>query len=72
MIYHPDFPGVYYIGMYKLLIGFGALVGGIAGAYIPQLWGDDDMFGGMSILFSTIGGIAGIVLGYMLARRLSE
>lgn len=58
--------------MYKLLIGFGALVGGIAGAYVPVLWGDDDMFSGMSILFSTIGGIAGIFLGYVLARRFSE
>jgi uncharacterized membrane protein YeaQ/YmgE (transglycosylase-associated protein family) len=58
--------------MYKLLIGFGALVGGIAGAYVPALWGDTDMFSGMSILFSTISAIVGIVLGYMLARRFSE
>jgi len=58
--------------MYKLLIGFGAVVGGIAGAYVPYLWGDTNLFSGMSILFSTIGGIVGIILGYMAARRLSE
>ena len=58
--------------MYKLLIGLGALVGGITGAYVPMLWGDDDLFSGMSILFSTIGGLVGIWLGYLLAKRLSE
>lgn len=58
--------------MYKLLIGFGALVGGIAGAYVPVLWGDNDLFSGMSILLSTVGGIVGIILGYKLAKRISE
>lgn len=57
--------------MYKLLIGFGALVGGIGGAYIPYLWGDTNFFGAMSILFSTIGAIVGIWFGYKLAQRLS-
>lgn len=56
--------------MYKLLIGIGAFVGSIAGAYIPSLWGDTDIFGGMSILFSVIGGLAGIWLGYVFARRI--
>jgi len=58
--------------MYKLLIGLGALVGGIAGAYVPVLWGDNDLFSAMSILLSTIGAIVGIILGYKLAKRLSE
>ena len=57
--------------MYKLLIGIGAFVGGIAGAYVPSLWGDTDLFSGMSILFSVIGGLVGIWLGYMLAKRLA-
>ncbi|HWT40646.1 MAG TPA: hypothetical protein VN081_05280 [Dongiaceae bacterium] len=57
--------------MYKLLITFGAGIGGIAGAYVPYLWGDTSFFGGMSILFSTIGGLVGIWLGYKLAKRLS-
>ena len=58
--------------MYKLLIGLGAFVGGIAGAYIPALWGDNEIFGIMSILLSTVGAIVGIILGYNLAKRLSS
>ena len=58
--------------MYKLLIGLGAFVGGIAGAYIPMLWGDTDLLSIMSILLGTVGAIAGIILGYMLAKRLSS
>jgi len=57
--------------MYKLLITIGAAIGGIAGAYIPYLWGDTEFFGGWSILFSTIGGFVGIWLGYKVAKRLS-
>ncbi len=57
--------------MYKLCIGFGAAIGGIAGAYVPYLWGDTDLFSGMSILFSTVGAIVGIWLGYLLAKRLA-
>ena len=64
--------GILKEAMYKLLIGFGAVVGGIAGAYVPALWGDTDMFGGMSILFATIGGLAVIFLGFILARKLSD
>ena len=58
--------------MYKLLIGLGAFIGGIAGAYIPALWGDNDMFGIMSILLGTVGAVVGIFLGYALAKRLSS
>lgn len=56
--------------MLKLLILIGATIGGIAGAYIPSLWGDTDLFSGWSILFSTIGALVGIWLGYKLARRI--
>lgn len=56
--------------MMKMLILLGATIGGIAGAYIPNLWGDADFFSGWSILFSTIGGIVGIWLGYLLAKRI--
>lgn len=56
--------------MYKLLIGLGAFIGGIAGAYVPSLWGDTDFLSIWSIIFGTIGGIVGIFLGYALARRL--
>lgn len=58
--------------MYKLLVGTGAVVGGIAGAYVPMLWGDNDLFSPMSILLSTVGAILGIILGFMLAKRWSE
>lgn len=58
--------------MNKFIITLGAGIGGIAGAYIPNLWGDNDFFSGWSILFSTIGGIAGIWLGYKLAQRIGE
>lgn len=57
--------------MYKLLILTGATIGGIAGAYLPVLWGDTDLFSGWSILCSTIGGLVGIWAGYKLAKRLA-
>lgn len=57
--------------MYKLLILTGATIGGIAGAYVPSLFGDTDMFSGWSILGSTIGGLVGIWLGYLLAKRIA-
>jgi hypothetical protein len=51
----------------KLLIGFGATGGSILASYIPALWG-----GGMlaSVLFSVIGGIAGVLLAYRLGKAL--
>jgi len=58
--------------MYKLLIGIGAFAGGIAGAYVPSLWGDTDIFSGWSILFSVIGGLVGIWVGYLIARRIDS
>lgn len=56
--------------MMKLFILLGAGIGGVAGAYVPFLWGDADFFSPMSILLSTIGAIVGIVLGYKIAKRL--
>ncbi len=56
--------------MYKLLITLGAGIGGIAGAYVPFLWGDTEFFSGWSILFSTIGAFVGIWAGYKLAKKL--
>ena len=56
--------------MYKFFIMLGAGVGGIAGAYVPYLWGDTDLFSGWSILCSTIGGLVGIWLGYVAAKRI--
>lgn len=56
--------------MNKSIILFFATIGGIAGAYVPVLWGDTDMFSGASILLSTIGGIAGIWLGVIVSKRI--
>jgi ABC-type cobalt transport system substrate-binding protein len=51
----------------KLLIGFGATGGSILASYIPALWD-----GGIlaSLLFSVIGGIAGVVLAYRLGKAM--
>lgn len=57
--------------MNKFLILTGATVGGIAGAYVPFLWGDTNLFSGWSILLSVIGGLVGIWAGYKLAQRLA-
>jgi phage tail tape-measure protein len=51
----------------RSVIGMCVAVGSIAGGYVPTLWGASD-FSVMSLLFSGIGGIAGVWLG----RRLSE
>ena len=55
--------------MTKFLIGLGSFGGTIGGSYIPTLWGEDS-FSLAGILFSIIGGIVGILLGYQLAKRL--
>lgn len=55
--------------MNKKLILFFATVFGIAGAYVPMLWGDTNMLGGWSILMSVIGGFFGIWLGVVVSKR---
>jgi len=45
----------------KTIYYLAAFIGSIVGAYIPQLWGAG-MFSFSSVLFSAIGGIAGIVV----------
>lgn len=56
--------------MNKTLILLGATIGGIAGAYFPMLFGDNDIFSVWSILGGMVGGLVGIWLGYKLAQRL--
>lgn len=56
--------------MNKTLILTGATIGGIAGAYIPTLFGDTDIFSLWSILGGMVGGFVGIWAGYKLAQRL--
>ena len=45
------------------------IVGGYVGSYIPTLWGAG-YFSFSSILFSMIGGIAGIFLGFKTSQML--
>jgi hypothetical protein len=42
-------------------------IGGAVGAYIPLLWGGS-VFSFSSVIFSGLGGIGGIWLGYKLGR----
>lgn len=61
-------PSLYTKGM-KIVILVSAGLFGTAGAFIPYLWGDTDLFSGMSILCSTLGGILGVWVGYKIGKR---
>lgn len=53
-----------------MLITIGMGVGSTLGALAPQLWGDRDLLGGMSILLGLVGGIVGIWLAVKLSKQL--
>ena len=55
--------------MNKKVILLIATIGGIAGGYLPVLFGDNDPLGGWSILCGTLGGLVGIWLGVVLSKR---
>lgn len=57
--------------MNKMMITLGMGVGSTVGALLPQLWGDGDMLGGMSILLGLVGGILGIWLAVKLSKMMS-
>jgi len=44
-------------------------IGGIAGGYVPVMFGDNSMLDGWSILGGFIGGLVGIWLGVILSKR---
>lgn len=44
----------------------GMTIGSLIGSFIPVLWGDNP-FSVASVIFTAIGGIAGIVIGYKMA-----
>lgn len=54
----------------KSIIYLSTLVGLTVGSFVPMLWGGS-LLGGMSVLFSTIGGIVGIWIGVVVSKRLS-
>ncbi len=56
--------------MNKTIITFSAAVFGIAGSYIPFLFGVTDIFSGWSIFMGFVGGIFGIWLGVWISKRL--
>jgi len=51
----------------KNLIWIGMVVGSTVGSFIPVLWGAST-FSDSSIVFSTIGGIAGVLGGFKLSK----
>jgi hypothetical protein len=51
----------------RTIIGIGAAVGSTAGAYLPLLWGAG-LFSSSSVILTTVGGFAGVWLGYKLSR----
>lgn len=53
----------------KQIILLSATIFGIAGAYVPVLFGDTDMLSGWSILGGLVGGIFGIWVGAVVAKR---
>jgi hypothetical protein len=53
----------------KLLISIGMFLGSTIGSYVPLLWGGS-LFLVTSILFSVIGGLLGIWLGYRTSKYL--
>ncbi len=56
--------------MNKKLILFFASAGGLAGGYLPYLFGDHNMFDIWSILGGLVGGFAGIWLGVIISKRI--
>jgi len=53
----------------KWFIWFCLMIGSLIRAYIPMLWGGG-VFSFSSILFSTIGGIAGIVVAIKIGNSM--
>jgi len=53
----------------KLMITVFVFIFSIAFAYIPALWGDNNIFSGWSILLGGVGGILGVYVGVVVAKR---
>lgn len=53
--------------MDKRLIYLGLFLGSIGGGFVPSLWGAG-MFSISSIIFSALGGIAGIWVAYKIMQ----
>jgi hypothetical protein len=53
----------------KWFIWFCLIIGSTIGAYIPMLWGSG-VFSFSSVVFSTIGGIAGIIVAVKISNSM--
>jgi outer membrane lipoprotein SlyB len=53
----------------KSLIWIGVFVGSTVGGFIPMLWGGN-MLGVGSIIWGTIGGLAGIWAGFKVSKMI--
>jgi hypothetical protein len=49
------------------LVWIGMFLGSFIGGYVPSLW-DAGMFSISGILFSTLGGIIGIIAGFNISK----
>jgi len=55
----------------RALMTIGALIGSTVGSYLPVLWRDSSFMSMSSIIFGTIGGFAGIYVGYRMSQSLN-
>jgi len=55
--------------MLKTFVMIGMIAGGTAGGYLPMLWGGS-VLSVSSIIWSAVGGFAGIWLGYKIGSQL--
>jgi uncharacterized membrane protein YfcA len=56
--------------MNKAIITISLTVFSIVGGYIPYLWGDDNFFGGWSLLLGALGAFFGIWVGVWINKRI--
>ena len=56
---------------WTVFIWVGLILGSILGGYIPTLWGES-LFSLYSILFSAIGSLVGIAIGFKFSTWLTE
>jgi hypothetical protein len=55
--------------MNKSVILFFAVVGELAGSFVPMLFGNNDIFSAWGILGGLVGGLFGIWVGVVVSKR---
>ncbi len=51
----------------KSIIWIGMVCGSLIGSFVPSIWGDG-MFSMSSVIFTAVGGFAGIWIGFKISR----